>query len=48
MTSWDVCRRSNKKFVKTNDLKPYLTTVSGVDKLWVRGIWIPRATRTEL
>jgi len=24
--------RSNKKFVKTNDLKPYLTSVSGVDK----------------
>ena len=27
---------SNKKFVKTNDLKPYLTSVSGVGKLWVR------------
>jgi len=28
---------SNKKFVKTNDPKPFLTSVSGVDKFWVRG-----------
>jgi len=28
--------RSNKKFVKTNDLKAYLTSVSRVDKFWVR------------
>jgi hypothetical protein len=35
--SWDVCGRNNKKFVKTSDLKPYLTSVSGVDKFWVRG-----------
>jgi len=27
----------NKKSGKTNNLKPYLTSVSGVDKFWVRG-----------
>jgi len=32
-----MCGRSNKKFVKINDLKPYLTSVSRVDKFWVRG-----------
>jgi len=36
-TSWNVFWRNNKKFVKTNDRKPYLTSVSGVDKFWVRG-----------
>jgi hypothetical protein len=36
-TSWDVCERGNKKFVKTNDLKQYLNSVSGVDNFWVTG-----------
>jgi hypothetical protein len=41
----NLCLRSNKNFFKTNDPKPYLASVSGVDKFGVRGHCIVRGVR---